>query len=101
MTPERGRPAGWYDDPSTGSGQRHGDAALLRYWDGSNWSPHTAPKPALDDRVDEVAGHTVRLRAPDEHTTVPLPPEHAGPAASTPWISRTVGQARRIVGGQG
>lgn len=30
-----GAPAGWYDDP-------HGEARL-RYWDGSQWTGHTAP----------------------------------------------------------
>ncbi|MGW9630265.1 NINE protein [Agromyces sp. NPDC055520] len=30
--------AGWYDDES--------DAALLRYWDGAGWTPHTASRPA-------------------------------------------------------
>lgn len=34
--PESTRPAGWYDDEA--------DAALLRYWDGAKWSPHTAPR---------------------------------------------------------
>jgi hypothetical protein len=31
-------PAGWYDDAS--------DPQILRYWDGSAWSDHTAPKNA-------------------------------------------------------
>ncbi len=82
MTSGRARIAGWYDDEA--------DAALLRYWDGSKWSPHTAPRPtdatdavdaadaqvaALFDRIEAV---TLRLppRSPDEHTTVPLPPEY-------------------------
>jgi hypothetical protein len=30
--------AGWYDDES--------DTALLRYWDGTAWTPHTAARPA-------------------------------------------------------
>jgi hypothetical protein len=48
VTPEAARAAGWYDDES--------DAARLRYWDGSKWSPHTAPKPtdAAADQVDAV-----------------------------------------------
>ncbi|KOS56421.1 hypothetical protein Z051_09400 [Rhodococcus rhodochrous KG-21] len=29
-------PAGWYPDP--------GDPSLVRYWDGNQWSPRTAPK---------------------------------------------------------
>lgn len=176
MTFESPRGAGWYDDEA--------DAALLRYWDGSKWSPHTAPKPtdaagapltatpavggpgahrpaaepdathsvdeveatrivrgaeathiaggadsAVDDGIDEST--TVRptsppahpappallgppaaarsthpatpapagppaaftpvppapTRGPDEHTTAPLPPSHAGPAASGPQYS--------------
>ena len=89
MTLESARAAGWYDDES--------DAALLRYWDGAKWSPHTAPKPA-DDGIDEST--TVRplppLRAPEEHTTAPLPPLYAGPQASGPQFSydpyRTTGR---------
>jgi len=78
VTSGRARIAGWYDDEA--------DAALLRYWDGSKWSPHTAPRPtatadaadwpvaALFDRIEAT---TLRLppRSLDEHTTVPLPPE--------------------------
>lgn len=38
MSPERRPPAGWYDEVA--------DAAVLRYWDGNSWTPHTAAKPA-------------------------------------------------------
>lgn len=83
MTPESRRAAGWYDDET--------DAALLRYWDGAKWSPHTAPRPpdaamsvpeqtvALFREVTAVPTVTVTvpLRAPDEHTTVPLASEPA------------------------
>ena len=86
MTPDSRRAAGWYDDET--------DAALLRYWDGAKWSPHTAPRPpdaswGLPEHTvalfrDLTAGDvtavpaltvTMPLRAPDEHTTVPLAPE--------------------------
>lgn len=81
MTPESRRAAGWYDDET--------DAALLRYWDGAKWSPHTAPRPpdaamGVPEQTvalfREVAGVpimtvTVPLRAPHEHTTVPLAAE--------------------------
>jgi hypothetical protein len=89
VTREAARPPGWYDDEA--------DAALLRYWDGHRWSPHTAPKAA--PRPDDVAGHTLRLRAPDEHTTVPLPPAHEADGASRRWLVRAVERARRSVGG--
>lgn len=101
MTRESGRRAGWYDDPSTELSDHESDAARLRYWDGVKWSPHTVPKPTADE-VDQVSGHTVRLRAPDEHTTVPLPPEPVGSATSGGWFTRTLGHARRaqrMVGG--
>ncbi len=118
------RPAGWYDDEA--------DADAIRYWDGSAWTPHTAPKttdvpaasiahspaqavagptarPAttavpprpVDDSIDELT--SVRSSWPSvaasatrpatlasdvkEHTTVPLPPEGAGPAASAPLFT--------------
>jgi hypothetical protein len=32
------RPPGWYDDAT--------DATLLRYWDGSGWTPHTSQRAA-------------------------------------------------------
>jgi hypothetical protein len=69
---EATRVAGWYDDET--------DAALLRYWDGAKWSPHTAPRPLESpDAADTVTaeGTTLRLppRSADEHTTVPLPPD--------------------------
>ena len=136
MTPEPARAAGWYDDET--------DAALLRYWDGAKWSPHTAPKPADAatspvDAIDEATSVRARAavpedtaalfrdvstpvlvtlpappptpaapragvipvapppsRAPDEHTTVPLPPGDAVPGASGPRFSyepyRTTGR---------
>ena len=80
MTREAARPPGWYDDEA--------DAALLRYWDGHRWSPHTAPKAVPQSH--DVAGHTLRLRAPDEHTTVPLPPAHDADGASGTWFTRVV-----------
>lgn len=111
MTPEPVRAAGWYDDET--------DAALLRYWNGAEWSPHTAPRPT-DAAVDAVpagetvpadetvlAGETVpaggagpafgaidevtsvrpRPATPEEHTTVPLPPDSAASGASGPAFS--------------
>jgi hypothetical protein len=102
MPPETRRAAGWYDDEA--------DAALLRYWDGAKWSPHTAPRPGLDAARDELAAlfggaiagdslapdvaMTMRLRAPDEHTTVPLPDAPA-PAPAPPPRRRN-----RRVGGR-
>ena len=124
------RPAGWYDDEA--------DADAIRYWDGSAWTPHTAPKAtddpsadlphspaiaaervvtpvamgapsiempsfaaaavasrvAVDDAIDELT--SVRPAAParpvltddlNEHTTVPLPPDDAGPATSVPQFT--------------
>lgn len=51
MTPESTRSAGWYDDEA--------DAALLRYWDGAKWSPHTAPR-----ATDVAAGVVVDVMEP-------------------------------------
>jgi hypothetical protein len=56
------RAAGWHPDET--------DAALLRYWDGSGWTPHTTRA----DAAAEVLHRTVRLDAgPADHTTVPAP----------------------------
>ena len=132
------RPAGWYDDEA--------DADAIRYWDGSAWTPHTAPRstddaaagransPAIaaervvtpvavpslaapavatpavampsfgvpavaapagvDDSIDELtsvrtapAARPTPIDDANEHTTVPLPPENAGPAASPPQFT--------------
>jgi hypothetical protein len=90
VTPEPARAAGWYDDET--------DAALLRYWDGAKWSPHTAPKPtdaaaSPVDAIDEatsvrasagVPGDTAALFR-DVQTpltvTLPAPPPPAAPRA--------------------
>jgi hypothetical protein len=64
------RAPGWHPDET--------DAALLRYWDGSGWTPHIA---ASAGRSTEPALHrTARLAdAPPDHTTVPtLPAAGAG-----------------------
>ncbi|MGR2752874.1 DUF2510 domain-containing protein [Agromyces arachidis] len=58
------RAAGWHPDET--------DAALLRYWDGSGWTPHTTARSAAHS---EALQRTVRLAsAPSDHTTVPVPP---------------------------
>lgn len=54
-------PAGWYDD---GSG-------AMRYWDGSAWTEHTAPKPATASA------------APDEAASAPA--SGSGPATAPPF----------------
>ncbi|MGR0221265.1 DUF2510 domain-containing protein [Agromyces sp. ZXT2-6] len=67
------RVPGWHPDET--------DAALLRYWDGSGWTPHTAARTGTSA---EAAPHrTVRLAEPgaasaSDHTTVPTPPAAGG-----------------------
>lgn len=66
---EPDRAPGWHPDET--------DAALLRYWDGSGWTPHTT---ARDDASAEPAHRTLRLAdAVPDHTTVPTPPAVGGP----------------------
>lgn len=60
---------GWYPDPS--------DNTRYRYWDGQQWTEHTLPvveepEPALEPEP-----------APDETTSVPVPPPSA-PTVSSP-----------------
>lgn len=94
---EARRTAGWYDDET--------DAALIRYWDGAKWSPHTAPRPgrvdAREDSHDRLVALfgsaapavtvTLPLRPSEEHTTVPLPDESVAPE---PRDRRRVGGRR-------
>ncbi|SIN90027.1 NINE protein [Agromyces cerinus] len=67
--------AGWYDDES--------DAALLRYWDGTAWTPHTAARPA-DAAPNPLPAATTPgpTPAPPAPTGAPMtatPPAPAGP----------------------
>jgi TM2 domain-containing membrane protein YozV len=63
VTPEPARAAGWYDDET--------DAALLRYWDGAKWSPHTAPKPSdAASNVVDVVGAGGAVGAADAGTAI-------------------------------
>jgi hypothetical protein len=63
VTPEPARAAGWYDDET--------DAALLRYWDGAKWSPHTAPKPTdAASNVVDVVGAVGAVGAADAGTAI-------------------------------
>ncbi|HEY6799860.1 MAG TPA: NINE protein [Agromyces sp.] len=80
MTFEAPRGAGWYDDEA--------DAALLRYWDGSKWSPHTAPKPT------DAAGGPADATPPVGGTGI-------RPAVAPPEATHGVDdvEATRIVGG--
>lgn len=68
------RAPGWHPDET--------DAALLRYWDGSGWTPHTTGR---DGAPAEAVHRTVRL--PDgvpDHTTVPTPPAWPHTAVARP-----------------
>ncbi|MDQ0893407.1 NINE protein [Agromyces ramosus] len=68
MSPESPRPAGWYDDEA--------DASRLRYWDGSDWSPHTTPRPS-----DAPASPVPPTVAPAASASPPAPIAPAAPAA--------------------
>ena len=48
---------GWFPDP--------GDPSLLRYWDGSSWTEHTAPvqPPAAQDAMAAAAAAELALAA--------------------------------------
>ncbi|GAA1814916.1 NINE protein [Agromyces neolithicus] len=69
------RPAGWYDDEA--------DTDAIRYWDGSAWTPHTAPKSADDPasgRADSAAP-LVTERDAASPAPAPAPPAPAAPPA--------------------
>ena len=97
MTAMPGRVSGWYDDEA--------DAAVLRYWDGAGWTPHTAGRPvaaagsarapaSASGTATESVFATVRLPVDDPvHptattlTTVPTPPERPAPHPPEPVAS--------------
>lgn len=66
--------AGWYDDES--------DTALLRYWDGTAWTPHTAAR-AADAAPNPLPAGAAAPGAPLTPPTAPAAPS-AAPAASMP-----------------
>lgn len=86
MTAGAARPCGWYDDAT--------DGALLRYWDGTGWTPHTAARaelavpPAEQTRVlGPELGLTARLphaSSTPDHTTVPTASSPAPAPAPSP-----------------
>ena len=99
MTATAGRVAGWYDDDA--------DAAVLRYWDGTGWTPHTTGRPGEPAhfrtlRLSESAGEAsdrpddhepdrdaTRRIEPREHTTVPTSPAaHGGQVAHAARATR-------------
>lgn len=61
------RPAGWYDDEV--------DADAIRYWDGSAWTPHTAPK-----RADAAAAGSSMFSARTPTPVEPIAPQAAASA---------------------
>lgn len=69
-------PAGWYPDPS--------DPSLQRYWDGVQWTPHTAP-------ANPVGFKSPTSVAPDPTQTQPVwgvaPPEATSSTAATNYAS--------------
>ncbi|GAA1759272.1 NINE protein [Agromyces humatus] len=62
-------PAGWYDDEA--------DADAIRYWDGSSWTPHTAPK-----STDAAAPSSSQSPAPAAAALTVAAPTPAVPAVA-------------------
>ncbi|RNB44094.1 DUF2510 domain-containing protein [Agromyces tardus] len=103
VTATPGRASGWYDDEA--------DAAVLRYWDGTGWTPHTAARPAAaagsarapvsaTAAATESVFATVRLPVDDPAhptattlTTVPTPPERPAPHPAEPVASAAASAA--------
>ncbi len=95
MTENNGLPpAGWQDDPE--------DATQLRYWDGSVWTDHRAPKPGVEPTyAASVVGK------PAEDATAAAQPYaasgatygDAAPKAGAPWwLAATISAITLLVG---
>lgn len=76
--------AGWYDDPS---GQ-----SQLRYWNGTSWTEHVAPRPTTAEPV--TAPLPQAAPSPVEATRTwqpaeasPWAPAQPGPTAPDPWTT--------------
>lgn len=67
--------AGWYDDES--------DTALLRYWDGTAWTPHTAAR-AADAAPNPLPATAASPGAPLAPPSPPVTP--SAPSTSTPPV---------------
>ncbi|MDO0938181.1 phospholipid scramblase-related protein [Streptomyces sp. DG2A-72] len=79
MTTHSNTPAGWYADP-------HGAPRTLRYWDGAQWTEHTAP--------DQQAQHAGPV--PQQQPAVPVQQQPVGP---DPRVQRQVQQQAGVAGG--
>ncbi|WP_328352057.1 phospholipid scramblase-related protein [Streptomyces sp. NBC_00457] len=80
MTTHSNTPAGWYADP-------HGAPRTLRYWDGAQWTEHTAP-----DQQAQHAGPVPQQQA----APVQQPQQQAG---QDPRVQRQVQQQAGVAGG--
>ena len=67
-------PAGWYADPHT--------PAQMRYWDGGQWSTHTAPQQMPPAEAPTAVLPQAAPPAPSSAMTVPQPPPPAPPLSS-------------------
>ncbi|MGP4007156.1 phospholipid scramblase-related protein [Streptomyces sp. 4N124] len=81
MTTHSNTPAGWYADP-------HGAPRTLRYWDGAQWTEHTAP--------DQQAQHAGPV--PQQQPAVPVQQQQQ-PAGHDPRVQRQVQQQAGVAGG--
>jgi uncharacterized protein (AIM24 family) len=78
-------PADWYPD--------HSDPSLLRYWDGTAWTEHTAPAPTPAPVAEAPAAPDVVVSdappPPDPAASAPLPPPPAQPAPLPSGLARS------------
>jgi uncharacterized protein (AIM24 family) len=81
-------PADWYPDPA-------GDATLVRYWDGANWTEHTQPmNPAPQPVAQPPVAAPAQPTAPTQAAPVEAPA--AAPAQTAPVVA-----AAQVAGGGG
>ncbi|WP_210575291.1 phospholipid scramblase-related protein [Streptomyces sp. GESEQ-4] len=90
MTTHSNTPAGWYADP-------HGAPRTLRYWDGAQWTEHTAPDQQA--QAQHAGPVPQQQAAPVQQQPQQAAPVQQQPGGQDPRVQRQVQQQAGVAGG--